>query len=211
MSPTTDNSTDFWETFYAGLDEPTGLRPNPVLTDVMGTTAPHPSTALDLGCGHGGDAVWMASQGWEVTAVDVSATALSRVTAAAERAGVGDRVHTRRHDLGEDFPDGRYGLVSACYFHTPIDIPRQQILRRAAEAVACGGLLLIVEHASVAPWSWNKDDDVRFPTPDETLASLRLAEDWTVERCDAPQREATGPQGQRAIVTDNIVAVRRTR
>jgi hypothetical protein len=82
------------------------------------------------------------------------------------------------------------------------------VLQRAASAVAPGGLLLIVEHASVAPWSWNQEQ--RFPSPAETLASLALdLAEWEIERLEDPEREATGPNGQIATVKDNVIALRR--
>ncbi|MFE7332133.1 SAM-dependent methyltransferase [Streptomyces sp. NPDC057565] len=208
MNITTD-SADFWETHYTGLDAQWGTAPNQVLADLVTALAATPAKALDLGCGHGGDALWLASHGWNVTAVDVSATALSRVTAGAEALGLTDRVRTSRHDLARTFPDGSFDLVSACYFHTPIEIPRQQVLRQAAQAVAPGGLLIVVEHASVAPWSWQAGQGIRFPAPDEVLASLELGTDWRTERCHAPRRIATGPQGQQSTVTENVIAVRR--
>ncbi len=127
---------------------------------------------------------------------------------AREAAGVGDRVTGERHDLARTFPSGRFDLVGAYYLHTRFDFPRARVLQAAARAVAPGGLLLIVEHASVAPWSW--DQDQRFPSPEETLASLELdLAEWEIERLAAPSREATGPGGQVATVTDNIVAIRR--
>jgi SAM-dependent methyltransferase len=207
---TATTSEEFWERHYRDADPAWGTRPNAVLTEVVTALAPRPGTALDLGCGHGGDALWLASLGWHVTAVDVAATAVERVTAAADAAGLSDRVAAVRHDLSQSFPDGTFDLVSACYFHTPVDIPRAEVLRRAAEAVAPGGLLLVVEHASVSPWSWQAGQEVHFPTPAETLASLRLDAGWRVERLDAPQRSARGPQGQVATVTDNVIAVRAT-
>lgn len=74
--------------------------------------------------------------------------------------------------------------------------------------MAPGGLLLIVEHASAAPWSWNQE--YRFPSPEETLASLALdPAEWQTERLEAPEREATGPNGEVATVKDNIIAIRR--
>ncbi|MFG3223833.1 hypothetical protein ACGF07_03480 [Kitasatospora sp. NPDC048194] len=91
-----------------------------------------------------------------------------------------------------------------------MEIPRARILRRAAAAVAPNGLLLVVDHASVAPWSWQAGQDVRFPTAEEALADLRLDDGWRIERCHALRRTATGPEGQRATVTDNVIAVRRT-
>lgn len=133
------DSAAFWENHYAGVDAQWGTRPNAVLAEVITALAPAPGgggRALDLGCGHGGDALWLASLGWHVAAVDVSTTALGRVTAGAAAAGLTDRVHPSRHDLARSFPDGTFGLVTASYFHTPVEIPREQVLRRAAEAVA---------------------------------------------------------------------------
>jgi SAM-dependent methyltransferase len=201
----------FWERHYRDADPAWGTRPNAVLADVVEAAAPRPGTALDLGSGHGGDALWLASLGWRVTAVDVAATALQRVAAAAEAAGLGDRVTTARHDLSRSFPDGTFDLVSACYFHTPVEIPRAAVLRRAADAVAPGGLLLVVDHASIAPWSWNAGEDVRFPTPEETLGTLRLGAGWQVVRLGSPQRTAVGPNDERATVTENVIAMRRSR
>ncbi|MET7943458.1 class I SAM-dependent methyltransferase [Streptomyces sp. NPDC005302] len=209
-----DSSTDsaaFWEKHYAGMDAQWGTRPNVVLTGLVEHLASEPGTALDLGCGHGGDALWLAGLGWHVTAVDVSHTALRRVAAGAAATGVTDRVMPRRHDLAETFPDGMYDLVTATYFHTPVTISREEVLRRAAHAVAPGGLLIVIEHASLAPWSWQAGQDIRFPTPDEVVSSLLLDDAWHIERAEAPRRTATGPEGRTATVTDNVIALRRTR
>ncbi|MFJ9447863.1 SAM-dependent methyltransferase [Kitasatospora sp. NPDC101235] len=207
---TDSDSAAFWENHYARLDTEWGTRPNAVLESLVTALAPDPGTALDLGCGHGGDAIWLAALGWDVTAVDIARTALERVAERARAAGVSARVHPVCHDLARTFPPGDFDLVSASYFHTPVEIPRAQVLRRAAEAVAPNGLLVVVDHASVAPWSWQAGQEVSFPTPEEVLASLRLGEGWHTERCHAPRRTAIGPQGRSATVTENVFALRRT-
>jgi len=82
-------------------------------------------------------------------------------------------------------------------------------LRKGAAAVATGGLLLIVEHASVAPWSWANPGTV-FPTPQEALARLELdLGGWHTEFLGAPKRLTNGPGGQTAMVADNIIALKR--
>lgn len=190
----------FWEDHYRGHERRWSGRPNPVLVDVVGSL--RPGSALDLGCGEGGDAIWLARQGWRVIAVDVSATALDRAAADAANAGVGGRIDFQRHDLAVAFPSGIFDLVSAQYLHSPIEFPRVDVLREAASAVTIGGLLLIVDHASVSPRSW--------ADPEDTLAPLGLIPDqWHTERLEAREREATGPNGQRTTFTDNVIALRR--
>ena len=87
----------FWEDHYRQRGRVWSGRPNPVLVDVVGNLPP--GTALDLGCGEGGDAIWLARRDWRVTAVDVSATALDRAAEDAAKAGVADRIDFQRHDL----------------------------------------------------------------------------------------------------------------
>jgi len=201
-------AAQFWEDHYRQRDQPWSGNPNAFLVDVVARR--RPGTALELGCGDGGDAIWLAGRGWHVTAVDISAVALRRAAERAAAAGVGDRVTNERHDLARTFPVGSFDLVAALYLHTPFDFPRARVLQAAARAVAPGGDLLIVEHAWFAPWSWNQDWNTRFPTPEEILASLDLDRaQWQIERLEDPQREATGPGGQVATVKDNVVALKR--
>lgn len=126
-----------------------------------------PGRALDLGCGEGADAIWLAERGWRVTAVDISQTALDRAAADAAAGNVGERIDFRRHDLTESFPDGAYDLVSAQYLHSTVPMDRIRLLRRAADAVARGGTLLIVDHAAAPPWSSKHGHDHQFPSGEE--------------------------------------------
>ena len=198
----------FWEGHYRRRERVWSGRANPVLVDVAGSLPA--GTALDLGCGEGGDAIWLARQGWRVTAVDLSATALDRASADAVAAGVEARIDFGRHDLASTFPDGAFDLVSAQYLHSPVELPRDHVLRAAARAVSPGGLLLIVGHGSVRlPGARRPGPHAQFPTPEEVLAALDLSPGrWSTERLGSPERQAVGPDGRSFTVTDNVVAVR---
>lgn len=205
--PAARDAATFWDEIYSQRHS-WGGRANPRLVE----TAEHraPGLALDLGCGSGGDTLWLAEHGWSVTAVDISATAVDSVAALAESVGVSDLVVAERHDLVETFPAGQFDLVSAQYLQSPFPLVRRDVLRRAADALRPGGLLLVVDHGSTAPWSWDQDPDAVFPPPAEVLADIDLdPTTWVVRRADTPTRQATGPGGQTAVVTDNVLLVER--
>ncbi|MBI0385242.1 class I SAM-dependent methyltransferase, partial [Streptomyces albiflaviniger] len=137
--------------------------------------------------------------------------AVGRLTRLAAEAGLADRLTAHHHDLRTSFPTGAFDLVCAHYLHTPLDLDRTAVLRTAAHALRPGGRLLVVDHGSTAPWSWTQDRATRYPTPQEVAADLALPPGaWTVERADAQVREATGPDGRTAEVTDHILIIRRT-
>lgn len=118
-------------------------------------------------------------------------------------------MHTIRHDLSTTFPLGRFDLVTGHYLHSPVAMDRSRVLARAAAAVDEGGMFLVVEHASVAPWSWAEPDTV-FPTPQQTLDGVGLdPQEWHVVHLEDRGRVANGPGGQRATVTDTIIALTR--
>lgn len=199
----------FWEAHYRKHDRLWSGRANAMLVEVAEPLPP--GTALDIGCGEGGEAIWLAQFGWRVTAIDVSATALQRAANNASAAEVAAMIDFQQHDLPPTFPGGTFDLVSAHYLQSPVEFPRVRVLQTAAQAVAPGGRLLIVDHASVSPWSW-ADPETRFPAPEEALAALDLdTGEWTTERLEAPSRQATGPNGASATVIDDVVEIRRRR
>ncbi|MFK8843902.1 class I SAM-dependent methyltransferase [Streptomyces sp. Ac-502] len=205
----TTDAVAFWDGVHAARTAGGKPRPNVRLTETV--TGLPPGDALDLGCGAGGDALWLAGQGWLVTAVDISAVAVERLAGLARSHGLDERVTALPYDLHESFPPGSFDLICAHYLQTPCVLDRATALRSAAHALRPGGRLLVVDHGSAAPWSWQQDPDTRYPSPREVAAGIGLApETWTVERADAPRRIATGPDGRTAEVTDHVLVIRRT-
>ncbi|ARQ69149.1 SAM-dependent methyltransferase [Streptomyces marincola] len=205
----TTEAVAFWDGVHAARPAAGNPQPNARLSETV--TGLPPGDALDLGCGGGGDALWLARLGWRVTAADISAVAVERLAGLARSHGLGDRVTAVRADLRTSFPPGAFDLICAHYLHTPFDLDRSTVLRSAAHALRPGGRLLVVDHGSAAPWSWNQDPDTHYPSPREVAAGIDLAPaTWTVERADAPRRTATGPDGRTAEVTDHVLLIRRT-
>ena len=200
----------FWDDRYREDSHIWSGNPNVVLVREVADLPP--GTALDLGCGEGADAVWLAVRGWQVTAVDISEVALDRARARAAEAGLGDRIDWQRHDLGASFPAGTFDLVSAQFLHSRGDLPREKVLRAAATAVNRGGVLLIEGHADFGPFGHRAQDhgDIRFPTPAEVIADLELpAGEWEVLLSEAHERNQDGPDGKPSVRTDTTVKVRR--
>lgn len=199
---------EFWEQFYGDRQRVWSGRVNSRLAEVVCSLPP--GRALDLGCGEGADAVWLAERGWQVVAVDISATALGRARAVAEERNIASRIAFERHDLSESFPDGRYDLVSAQFLHSPARLDRDAVLCRAAGAVSAGGMLLIVDHAAAPPWADEHARDHEFPTVEGVLAALPLTDTGLRPvRAESVERQVTGPDGQVGTVTDNIIVLRR--
>jgi SAM-dependent methyltransferase len=195
----------FWEAHYGEKDQVWSGRPNGVLVSEVSDMAP--GRALDVGCGEGADAIWLASKGWRVTAVDVSPTALERGARAAEEAGV--EAEWQWHDLADTFPTGVFDLVNVQYLHSTLDLPQDRILSAAASAVAPRGTVLVVGHAAVPPWSRHHHDHV-FPQPDEIARSLGLEDaDWDIEVCETRERATIAPNGEPAEISDSVVKARR--
>lgn len=206
---TATEPSEFWEARYAGQPQVWSGRVNRVFAEVVGEFAP--GRALDLGCGEGGDAVWLAEHGWTVTAVDISATAVERGRGAAVERGVADRIEWVAADLGSWRTDARFDLVTASFLQSPVSLPRGQILRAAAELVAPGGHLLIVAHAAPPPWASQLHGHHReFLTAAEQLAELGLDDTWRVELAETRSRQATGPDGVEATLDDSVVLATRS-
>ncbi|MDQ0793811.1 cyclopropane-fatty-acyl-phospholipid synthase family protein [Streptomyces sp. B1I3] len=207
---TSRTDAEMWDDRYRESDRIWSGNPNSVLVrEVEGVK---PGRALDLGCGEGADAVWLARWGWQVTATDISRVALERAAGHAAEAGVADRIDWQWHDLGVSFPAGEYDLVSAQFLHSMGDLPRERILRQAASAVAPGGVFLVVGHAGFPAWEKNPHPEVHLPTTDEVLESLELPEgEWEVLLSGEHERVQNDPDGNPTTRTDNALKLRRRR
>lgn len=208
-----ESPADFWEARYAVTRDDTGTvwsgQVNAAVASEVASISP--GTALDLGCGEGGDALWLAEAGWTVTAVDISATALAVGAATAASRGLADRITWLRADLAEWQPSAEFDLVTAAFLHSPVELPRELILSRALTAVAPGGRLLVVGHGAFPPGSSHADhaDAPPLPSADEVLASLSLPDGWVVETNAQVDRAATGRDGSEVTLTDSVLRVRR--
>ncbi len=203
-----DDAKTYWEEHYGARERIWSGRVNVQLAAIVGGIPA--GRVLDLGCGEGGDAVWLAERGWNVVAIDVSDTALARAAKEAETRGVLDRIDFQQHDLSDSFPDGTYDLVSAQFLHSTVRLERPAILCKAAAAVAPGGLLVIVDHAAPPPNSTKVPHDHPFPSAEEVLAQLNLpAAEWDRERVEVVKRDGVDPDGQPFTWRDNLMVLRR--
>ncbi|QIM15378.1 class I SAM-dependent methyltransferase [Leucobacter insecticola] len=218
-SASNTDPAEFWEQRYAGEERVWSGRVNRTLSDIV--SGWRPGRALDLGCGEGGDVLWLAENGWRAQGIDLSPTAVARARAEAEARGLGvDRAAFAAHDLaawaGEDpAPDDRYDLIAASFLQSPVELPRERVLRAAADRVAAGGHLVVVSHAEGPPWAaglraQHQHSHADFPSPDSELAALALdPKRWQVEVAEVREREATGPDGTVAMLRDTVVVARR--
>lgn len=199
-----------WEERYCSHAAVWSRQPNPQL--VAETADLTPGAALDVGSGEGADALWLASRGWQVTAVDFSTTALQRGEAQAEAAGaaVAKRIHWVHADLTTWGPaEGHFDLVSAQFMHLPAG-PRQALFARVATTVAPGGTLLIVGH----DLSDLQTTIPRPPMPDlyftaEEIADSLDPDQWDVLVADARPRLASDPEGQETTIHDIVLRARK--
>ena len=191
-----------WDERHAAGDFE-GPGPNPTLVSAVGQL--RPGRALELACGSGTNAVWLARQGWSTTAVDWSSVALANGRAAATTAGV--EVDWQERDLLEWSPPGlAWDLVVIVYLHLPPP-EREPVYAAAAAAVAPGGRLVIVGHDRLhgAEGGGGPDPDRLF-TAEEILRSLLAADPGLiVERAEVVRRVPLPERGP----IDALLVVRR--
>jgi 2-polyprenyl-3-methyl-5-hydroxy-6-metoxy-1,4-benzoquinol methylase len=206
-----EQETDFfepegWDERYSSEEQMWSGNPNAQL--VAEASRLTPGTALDVGCGEGGDVIWLAQQGWQVTGADFSATGLAKAARHAGAAGVSDRVDWWQVDAREFAAGGRsFDLVTTHFLHPP-DGCMVEVTRRLAEAVAPGGHLLVVGHAPSAEFSQLSESHHRAMFRAEELVPA-LPDDFEVVVVEQRPR-TTVRDGVRVEIDDSTLLARRT-
>ena len=199
-----------WDERYRSSEAVWSGAPNPQLVaETAGLVA---GEALDVGCGEGADAIWLAEHGWQVTAVDFSSVALERGAARAREAGVevGRRITWLHADLTEWVPvPESFDLVSAQFLHLPRD-QRDPIQRRIADAVAPGDILLVVgHHPSDLQTTVARPSAAELLLTAADIANGLVSEDWVILVNEDRPRQTFDSDGRAVTVHDAVLKAQR--
>ncbi len=201
-----------WDERYSSSDRVWSGNPNQRLVEQVADLVPTAplDRALEVGCGEGADAIWLAQQGWQITGVDVSGVALQRAEAHAAERDVTDRTTWLRADLfaGDPLPSG-FGLVTAAFMHLP-DSVFADVYGALAGAVAPGGTLFVLAHHPHDHHAGLRNPALgRLMFGPEKVTALLEADDWEVVVAQTPTRTQER-DGETLTVTDTVVrAIRR--
>ena len=199
----------FWDERYGSSPALWSGHVNPVVRDE--TAALRPGRALDVGCGEGGDALWLAEHGWDVLGVDVSRVALDRAATRARETGMSARTTWEHRDLlSWSPPAATYDLVTVAFVHLAGD-QRRQVYASLAQAVAPGGTFLVVAHhpddLGVVPGPPHPE---LFFTAAELTSDLQSAEGfWEVVTAEARPRPGHHPDDHPVTLHDTVLRARR--
>ena len=201
----------YWEDRYSSPGFTWSGNPNAVL--VAEVTPLAPGRALDVGSGEGGDALWLASRGWQVTGVDIATAALDKARAHAESVNpaAAARIRWEQHDITDWSPEPQsFDLVSAQFMQLA-EPARSVLFRTLAAAVAPGGTLLIVGHDAVGvefdePRAHMRD--LMFTAEDVVAA---IADELTVETAESRARQLDGAHEHGPMPNDVVVRATRPR
>ena len=128
-----------WDERYAAAELVWSAGPNQFVESELADLPP--GRALDLACGEGRNARWLAGRGWQVTAMDFSSVAVAKARSLYDDVDwqVGDALTAKL--------PARLDLVVIAYLQIPAG-ERTVVMRRAFEALRHGGRLLVVAHDS---------------------------------------------------------------
>ena len=212
LEPSALLTQEYWDARYGSADQIWSGNPNPQLVAQVADLTP--GSALDVGCGEGADAIWLAARGWDVTAIDVSTVGLDRAAERAAEVGaeVASRITWQQANILSWAPAPlrfRYDLVSAHFVHLPTR-ERESLHRQLASAVRPGGMLLIVGHhpsdMETSAGRYNLPDF--FYTADQVAAVL-APDEWQIVVAAAPERQALDPDGRPITIRDAVLRAQR--
>lgn len=195
-----------WNERYRTQELLWGSEPNRFVAEVLGLRRPA-GRALDLACGEGRNAIWLARQGWSVTGVDFSDVAIERARKLASAEGV--EVEWVRADLtGYEPAPEAFALVVVCYLQVG-QAERRLVLEKAARALAPGGELFLIGHAlrNLTEGVGGPQDPAVLWEPDEIAAELRSV-GLLCERCEEVLRPVAA-EGRAEDAIDVLVHARR--
>jgi SAM-dependent methyltransferase len=190
-----------WDRRYAAVENLWATRPNRFLVAEVAEIPP--GRVLDLACGEGQNAIWLASLGWDVTGVDYSEVAIAKANGRAERDGVA--VEFTSADLVEYEPRrAAYDLVLVLYLHIP-SVERGAVHAKASAALLPGGTFLLLGHdrANLTDGVGGPSDPDLLYTADEIAAELP---DLEIEKATTVLRDV---EGEDRDAIDTIVRARR--
>lgn len=196
---------EHWDERYATDELVWRAEPNVFLVGEVEDMTP--GRALDLACGEGRNALWLAERGWRVVAVDFSAAGLAKGRRLADLRGVD--VEWVEADVLEWRPEpGSFDLVIVMYLQLPAEDLRR-VLGSAAAALAPGGTLLVVGHdrANLAEGFGGPPDLSVLYDPDQVAGDVA---GLTIERAERVRRQVETPEGVR-VALDALVRARRPR
>jgi SAM-dependent methyltransferase len=200
----------YWDNRYLSRPSLWSGKPNPQLVAETGSLPA--GRALDIGAGEGADAVWLAEQGWQVSALDLSTVALERAAAHAAERGpeVAGRIRWLHHNILEwEPPAASFDLVTCHFVQVPAG-PREVLFDRMAAAVAPGGTLLVVGHhfSDLETTVPRPPQPELFYTGDDVARCLE-PDEWEIVTNAAVPRSVTDPEGNAATVHDSVLRARR--
>lgn len=202
-----DFDKDYWERHWTRTDG-AGKRTNsPVNPYIDSETRQLISgTALDAGCGSGAEAIWLARNGWKVTGVDTSRTALAMAAKHTRDASIEDLLTWVEADLTTWEPHERWDLVVTNYAHPTI--PQLEFYRRIASWVTPGGALLIVGHLH-DPESATSHQPREVSATLGEITELFISPAWEIETARQESRLVTHHSGAVVTLSDVIVRAHR--
>lgn len=210
-APVSGNQAD-WDHRYAG-DPIWSGNPNGTLVNQAASLTP--GRALDVGAGEGGDAVWLAEHGWEVTATDVSQRALDRIHAEATARGLAIECRQADANALDAFEAGSFDLVSAQYASVP-RTPDLRAITNLLDAVAPGGTLLVVGHdlelmrSIIASGTHAQAfDPDAYVTVDAFVEVVAASPDWDIEVHGRTTRPPGAVEASSHHVDDIVLRARR--